>query len=46
MKEPRKKKIKTIAIIIIILTLVIGFPIYLNNGHKGNIVGCETLGSD
>ncbi|MBQ9935716.1 MAG: hypothetical protein IJO70_07710 [Lachnospiraceae bacterium] len=45
MKEPKKKKrIKTIAIIIIILTLVIGFPIHLNNGHKGKIVECETLG--
>ncbi len=43
MKEPKKKK-KIIAIVIIILTLVIGFPIHLNNGHKGKIVECETLG--
>lgn len=45
MKEPKKKKkIKLIVIIIIILTLVIGFPIYLNNGHRGKTVECETLG--
>lgn len=45
MKEPKKKKkIKSIIILIIILTLVIGFPIHLNNGHRGKTVECETLG--
>lgn len=46
MKERKKKnKFKIIAIIAaVILAFIIGFPIHLNNGHKGKTVECETLG--
>ena len=44
-ERKEKNKIKMIAIIAaVILAFIIGFPIYLNNGHKGKTVECETLG--
>ena len=44
-ERKEKSKFKIIAIIVaVILAFIIGFPIYLNNGHKGKTVECETLG--